>query len=413
MQLYATELMGSETYDDQGHFVGRVREFFIEPAEQPNRVSHFLLSRGRFQPLLARHDQVAAIAPGTIRLNCSERALALYRPNEAWLAVRKDLLDQQIIDTKGRKVVRVNDVELAEQRTNGNVELRLTQVDVGLPGAVRRLLQGVVSPGVIRKLQSKLPQRAIRWEFVNLVEPDPLRRLKLRITHEKLEDLHPADLAEIMEDLSAAERQGIIASLDEETAAAVLAELDARLTTQIVEKMDPERAADILEEMAPDAAADLLAELPKETSDELLEEMPGREADEVRELLSFGAATAGGMMNPEFVFVGESSSRDEVLEWMRSQDLNLDQLDTVVLLDQSAQFSGTVPVARLLLAASQQSLTELRMEPLLSVPADADETDIFELFDKYNLRTLTVVDQEYRPIGTITVDDVVSRLVKK
>ena len=413
MQLYATELMGSETYDDQGHFVGRVREFFVEPAEQPNRVSHFLLSRGRFQPLLARHDQVAAIAPGTIRLNCSERALAVYTPNEAWLAVRKDLLDQQIIDTKGRKVVRVNDLDLTEQRTNGNVELRLTQVDVGLPGAVRRLLQGVISPGMIRKLQSKLPQRAIRWEFVNLVEPDPLRRLKLRITHEKLEDLHPADLAEIMEDLSAAERQGIIASLDEETAAAVLAELDERLTTQIVEKMDPERAADILEEMAPDAAADLLAELPKETSDELLQEMPGREADEVRELLSFGESTAGGMMNPEFAFVGESSSRDEVLEWMRSQDLNLDQLDTVILLDKAAQFSGTVAVAKLLLAASEQSLAELKTEPLLSVPVDADETDVFELFDKYNLRTLTVVDEGNRPIGTITVDDVVSRLVKK
>jgi hypothetical protein len=141
--------------------------------------------------------------------------------------------------------VRVNDVDLAELKANGNVELRLTQVDVGIPGAVRRLLQGVVPSLVVRKLQSKLPQRSIRWEFVNLVEPDPLRRVKLRITHEKLEDLHPADLAEIMEDLSAPERQGIIASLDEETAAAVLAELDERLTTQIVE-MDPGKAADIL-----------------------------------------------------------------------------------------------------------------------------------------------------------------------
>src|SRR5580704_6777721 len=371
MELYATELMGAEAYDAQGNFVGRVREFFIEPSQATNRLSHFLLSRGRFQPLIARHDQVATFAPGTMRLNVSERALQLYEPNESLLAVRKDLMDQQIIDTRGRKVVRVNDVDLTEMKSNGNVELRVTQVDVGLPGAVRRLLQGVISPGMIRKLQSKLPQRAIRWEFVNLVEPDPLRRLKLRITHEKLEDLHPADLAEIMEDLSAAERQGIIASLDEETAAAVLAELDERLTTQIVEKMDPERAADILEEMAPDAAADLLAELPKETSDELLEEMPGREADEVRELLSFGESTAGGMMNPEFAFVGESSSRDEVLEWMRSQDLNLDQLDTVVLLDKSAQFSGTVAVAKLLLAASEQSLAELKTEPLLSVSVDA------------------------------------------
>jgi magnesium transporter len=372
-----------------------------------------LLSRGRFQPLVAKYDQVATVGPGTIRLNCNERALELYQPNEGWLAVRKDLLDQQIIDTQGRKVVRVNDVDLAEMRTNGNVELRLTQVDVGLPGAVRRLLQGVVSPSVVRKLQSRLPQRTIRWEFVNLIEPDPLRRVKLRITHEKLEDLHPADLAEIMESLSAAERQGIIASLDEEMAGKVLAELDERLTRQIVEKLDPEKAADILEEMAPDAAADLLADLPKETSEELLEEMPGQEAEDVRELLSFDPSTAGGMMNTEFVFLGETATREEVLEWMRTQDLNLDSLDSVVLLDSTARFSGIVTIARLLMAAPEQSISELKLEPLLSVPVDTDEKEVFELFDKYNLRTLTVVDDGQRPIGTIAVDDVVSRLVEK
>jgi sporulation protein YlmC with PRC-barrel domain/flagellar motor switch protein FliG len=413
MELYATELMGAKTYDAQGNYVGRVREFFIEPADAPNRLSHFLLSRGHFQPLVAKHDQIASVAAGKMHLNVGERALELYQPNESWLAVQKDLLDQQIIDTRGRKVVRVNDVDLTELRTNGNVELRLTQVDVGLPGAVRRLLQGFVPPKVIRKLQSKLPQSSIRWEFVNLIESDPLRRVKLRITHEKLEDLHPADLADIVEDLSAVERQSIIASLDEETAAAVLAELDARLTTQIVEKLDPEKAADILEEMAPDAAADLLADLPKETSEELLEEMPGLEADEVRELLAFDPRTAGGMMNPDFVFVGETATREEVLDWMRCQELNLDQLDTIVLLDGRAQYSGAVPVARLLLAAPDQPMAELKMEPLLSLPAKADHKEVFELFDKYNLRMLTVVDKDNRPIGTITVDDVVSRLVKK
>src|SRR6266852_3672407 len=377
--LYATELIGSTAYDANAHFVGRVREFFIEPADQPNRVSHFLISRGRFQPLVARYDQVAKVAPGRIDLNVNDRALDAYHPNESWLAVQKDLLDQQIIDTEGRKVVRVNDVDLSEFRSNNHLELRLAQVDVGLPGAVRRLLQGVAPSALVRKLQTRLPQRSIRWEFVNLIEPDPLRRVKLRITHEKLEDLHPADLAEMMEELSAAERQGIIASLDEETA----------------------------------AAADLLADLSKETSEELLEEMPGQEADEVRELLAFDESTAGGMMNSEFVFVGETSTRDEVLTWMRTQELNLDQLDSVVLLDTTAKFSGTVPVARLLLAAPEQRLSELKLEPLLGVPANADERDVFELFDKYNLRTLTVVSQENRPIGTITVDDVVSRLVKK
>src|SRR5437763_1720460 len=367
MELYATELMGVKAYDAQGNYVGRVREFFIEPAEAPNRISHFLLSRGRFQPLVAKHDQVAAISDGKISLNVGEKALEIYQPNESWLAVHKDLLDQQIIDTRGRKVVRVNDLDLAEQRSNGNVELRLTQVDVGLPGAVRRLLQGVVPWNVVRKLQSRFPQRAIRWEFVNLIEPDPLRRVKLRITHEKLEDLHPADLADIMEELSASERQSIIASLDEQTAAAVLGELDARLTTQIVEDLDPEKAADILEEMAPDAAADVLADLPKETSDELLEEMPGPEANEVRELLEFDPATAGGMMNTEFVFVSESATRDEVLEWRELQDQNLDPLDSVVILDFKAQCSGAVRVVRMLLPGPQDRLVALRMAPVLSL----------------------------------------------
>jgi Mg/Co/Ni transporter MgtE len=337
--------------------------------------------------------------------------LDAYRPNEAWLAVQKDLLDQQIIDTAGRKVVRVNDVDLTEFRTNEHVELRIAQVDVGLPGAMRRLLQGIAPSSVVRKLQAKLPQRSIRWEFVNLIEPDPLRRVKLRITHEKLEDLHPADLAEMMEELSAAERQGIIASLDEETAAKVLAELDERLTTQIVEKLDPEKAADILEEMAPDAAADLLADLPKETSEELLEEMPNLEAEEVRELLSYDSSTAGGMMNTEFAYVSEASPREEVLSWLRKQDFNLEQLDTIVLVDGHAQFSGTVPVARMLLAAPEQLMSELKTEPLVSITPDANEKDVFELFDKYNLRMLTVIDEEKRPIGTVTVDDVVSRLV--
>jgi magnesium transporter len=409
--LYATELMGSAAYDSASNYVGRVREFFIEPADQPNRISHFLISRGRFQPIVARYDQVSKVLPGRLYLNVSERALAAYQPNEAWLAVQKDLLDQQIIDTAGRKVVRVNDVDLSEFHTNEHVELRVAQVDVGVPGAVRRLLQGLAPSSLVRKLQSKLPQRSIRWEFVNLIEPDPLRRVKLRITHEKLEDLHPADLAEMMEELSAAERQGIIASLDEETAAAVLAELDERLTTQIVEKLDPEKAADIIEEMAPDAAADLLADLPKETSEELLEEMPNHEAHEVRELLAFDPSTAGGMMNTAFAFVSESISRDGVLEWLRKQDFNLEQLDTIVIVDKLGHFAGAVPIARVLLAAPDQHMAELKTDPLVSISSDASEKDVFELFDKYNLRMLTVLDNNRRPIGVITVDDVVSRLV--
>src|SRR6202161_1319794 len=264
--VHATEILGAEAYDSFGNFVGRVKEMFIVRAEQPTPISRRLIGRGQYRPLVARFDQIASVAPGRLKLTTDESALELYHPNEAWLALRKDLLDQQIIDTAGRKVVRVNDIELSDQRTNGNVEMRISQVDVGLPGAVRRLLQGLVPPEVIRRIQKKLPQRTIRWEFVNLIEPDPLRRVKLRMSSQKLPPMHPADLADIMEELSPVERQSIITSLDEETAAEALAELDKRLTTQIVETLDPEKAADILEEMDPDQAADVLAGLTPETS---------------------------------------------------------------------------------------------------------------------------------------------------
>jgi magnesium transporter len=411
--LHATELLGATTYDLHGNYVGRVRELFIEPADQPNRVARFLLARGKFQPLVARYDQIAFVVPGSIKLNVGEKSLEEYHANEGWLAVQKDLLDQQIIDTGGRKVVRVNDLELAEHHMTDCVELRVSQADVGVTGAVGRLLQGIVSPALIRRIQDRLPARMIRWEFVNLIEPDPHRRIKLRVSHQKLAHLHPADLADILEALSSEERQSIIDSLDETSAAETLAELDSRLRQQIVEELDPEKAADIIEEMAPDQAADLLAGLSPETSKELLEEMPHHEASGVRALMKFDQNTAGGMMNTQFMLVGETATREEVIDFIRSNESDLEQLDAVFLADLDAKFTGIVPTGRLLLATTGQIMKSLKSEPLLSLPPDANEKEVFELFDKYNLRVLGVVDDAGVPIGAITVDDVVTRLAEK
>ena len=411
--LHATELLGAETYDSHGNFVGRVKEMFVEPGDQPNRVSKLLLSRGQYRPLIARYDQIGLVSPGRIALTTDESDLDLYQPNESYLAVGKDLLDQQVIDTNGRKVVRVNDIDLADNRTNGNTELRITQVDVGLAGAVRRLLQGIVPPMAIRRIQAKLPPRKIQWEFVNLVEPDPLRRVKLRLSSEKLAALHPADLADIMEQISPDERQTIIASLDEESAAETIAELDKRLQTQVVEKLDPERAADIMEEMNPDEAADLIASLEPQKSKELLHEMEDREANAVEQLMKFGADTAGGMMTTEMIVVGEDATRGEVVDYIRFHEIGIDQVDNVVLINRDSALAGTVPVGRLLLADTEQRMIELIFEPLLFVAPDAKDREVFELFDKYNLRSLTVVNELKQPVGAITVDDVVSRLQAK
>ncbi len=162
--------------------------------------------------------------------------------------------------------------------------------------------------------------------------------------------------------------------------------------------------------MEPDQAADLLADLSPETSRELLQELSGDEGQEVRALLRFEENTAGGMMNTEFVFVGETATREEVIEWIRTKDLNPDQLDTLFVINGEAKLSGAVSLGRLLLASSHQAMAELKSEPLVSVRAEAEDKEVFELFDKYNLRSLGVVDDAGRPVGAITVDDVVTRL---
>ena len=162
--------------------------------------------------------------------------------------------------------------------------------------------------------------------------------------------------------------------------------------------------------MDPDQAADVLADMTPETSSEVLREMPREEAREVRELLKFDENSAGGMMNTDFIYVGEAATRDEVISWIQEMDVDLERLDTVFLIDRDAKFSGAVAVGRLLFAAPSERMENLKMEPLLSIAPDAEDKEVFELFDKYNLHSLAVVDGQGRPMGAIEVDDVVTRI---
>jgi sporulation protein YlmC with PRC-barrel domain len=177
--LFFTELLSMPVFDIKGRRIGRVKDAALVPLLHPSRIDRFLVG-GADSWLTFRHDQVRSVSLKGIYL--SDELLVPYHDDEYMMRIGRDLLDQQIIDVTGRKVVRVNDVDLSELRANNHVELRIAQVDVGLPGAVRRLLQGLAPSSMVRRLQTRLPQRSIRWEFVNLIEPDPLRRVKLRRT---------------------------------------------------------------------------------------------------------------------------------------------------------------------------------------------------------------------------------------
>ncbi|MGH9777499.1 MAG: magnesium transporter MgtE N-terminal domain-containing protein [Candidatus Acidiferrales bacterium] len=411
--IHVTELLDARVYDAQGNYIGRVRELCLVPTEQPGRIARLVISRGRYQPLVARYDQVASAAPGVVRLNTGELQLDTYHPDESWLTVRKDLLDQQIIDLHGRKVVRVNDLDLVEQPINSHMELFVAKVDVGLGGALRRLFKGVVPPYVIRTLQKGLPTRSIPWEFVDLIEPDPKRRLKLRLPHDKLAQLHPADLADILEELAPSEREAVIESLPEATAAEALGEVKDELQARILEELEPERAAGILEQMPPDEAANVFADLPADVATQVLEDMESSEADELTELLQFAGDTAGGMMTPEVFASVESTTVAQVAGALRGAEVPVDSLDAIYLINNDNALVGAVPLGRLLLADSGAALGSLRAEQLIFVDAQAREKQVIELFDKYNLRSLPVVDAEQKLLGMITVDDIVSRLWQK
>ena len=228
-----------------------------------------------------------------------------------------------------------------------------------------------------------------------------------------LEEMHPADLADIVEDLSPAEREAIFETLDDETAADALSEVEPKMQVSILESLDAEKAADIVEEMAPDEAADLLAELEEETTEEILEEMDSEPKTEVRELLEFEEDTAGGMMNTEYVSLHASATVNDALAALKGNEELLESLNTLLLVDADEKLTGAVPLARLFTAGSSRPLKELSAETLIKVSVDEKQDRVTELFDKYNLLTLPVVDEEGKLAGVITADDIISVLRQK
>jgi magnesium transporter len=408
--LFFTELLGMPVLDLKGRRIGRVKDAALVPLVHSSRIDRFLVGGGDIW-LTIRYDQIRSISLGQ-GISLSDEQLIPYHDDEYMLRLSRDLLDQQIIDVTGRKVVRVNDVTMAIHH-NERDTLAVVDIDIGIRSILRRLLQGAMPRLWIRRLSRAIPPNSIRWEFANVVEPDPLRRLRLNISYQKLESMHPADLADIVEELSPAEREAIFETLDSEVAADALSEIDPKMQASILESLEPEKAADIVEEMAPDEAADILSELEEETSEEILDEMDSAPKTEVRELLEFEEDTAGGMMNTEFVSLHDNASVMDALAALKGNEDLLESLNTLFLVDGDERLTASIPLARLFIASGGAKLKELASETLIQVSVDEKRDRITELFDKYNLLTLPVVDEDGKLAGVITADDVISVLRQK
>ena len=402
-----SELLGASVRDATGTVRGRVREVAVTPEDHPTRIAFLIVRTAEGDRILpAGHVKSCG---ATVRADGDVHLWDRYFPSDGVLLLKRDLLDQQIIDIHGRKVVRVNDVELESTPVNSHLLISVVAVDVGARGAVRRLSKGLVPSFTLRALLERIPPRVIPWEFVDLLETDPARRVKLKIAYKGLAQLHPADIADIVEDLAPAERESVFETIDEEVAAEALEEIDPDIQVSIVESLDKDRAADIVEEMDPDAAADLLGDLEEKHSDEILREMEPEERQEVTQLLEFRENTAAGRMTTEFISVPETKVVDDAIDALKLFEGSREALATIYLTGQGHKLVGVVPLVKIAVSSPAIQLSELS-EPFIACAPDTPQDEVAALFDKYNLITLAVVDEHGRIAGIITADDVITML---
>ena len=409
----ASALLGTAVLDAAGKSCGRVQELAVDVAQDATHVSALIVGgrRRRARVSVPVHGlDLPRRAGGPLRTNVVPQPLDGLEDS---LLLERDLLDQQIIDVDGRKVVRVNDVNLAwELAVDGShaAGLRIEEVEIGVRGAARRLLHGL-PPGAVRELSGRLSGNTIPWSCVDLIERDPGRRVRLKIGQERLAKLHPSDIAEILADLAPAEREAVFIGLPEETAAETLEEIDPRLQKELLQGMDSERAAEILEEMDPGAAADVLAELSDEQSEAILEEMDPEDRQDVEELLEFSANSAAGRMTTDYFCLHEQATVADAIGELREFEGDPDNVTEVYLLDSQDHLAGVVPMSRLLLARPEERVILLAPKGRhVTCGLDADEGDVAELFDKYNLRSLPVLDQFGRVAGVIHAEQVIAAL---
>jgi len=410
-RISLTALLGTPVTDAQGHLRGRLKDVAVATGPDAGKVAGLVL-KTRTGLCIVPSEDVMETPAGTLELR-SSGAMVPLKDDGNYLYLQQDLMDRQIIDIHGRKVVRVNDVDLEWLGQGAAHLLRVAEVEVGLRGAFRRVFKGLLPRGTLETISRKLGARGIPWQFVDVIEVDPARRVKLRIEYERLAEMHPSDLAEILEDLAPAEREAVFTSLDEDVAAETLEEVDPKLQKSLLEKLDEERIADIVEEMDPGAAADLLGELSEEQSDAILEEMEPEERQEVEELLEFDERSAAGCMTTDFIYLGMQSTVAQAVLALRSFDGDPAGVTEVYLLDEKRILRGAISLARLVMALPETRLAVLAEPRVLSCPADLHQDDLAELFDKYNLHALPVVDALGRMVGVVQADQVVHFLREK
>ncbi len=404
-EVFVADVLGKPVLDPVGDEIGKLRDIVVEGGGTFPKAVGLVLEKRKAEMYLAWED-LSIFNRRIISSRKKETELPAFSQAADTLLIKKDILDKQIVDVNGAKVVRANDVKLTEE---GGAAL-LTDVDVSMRGILRRL--GVEKRGdaFFRAIRHPLRHQLISWEFIKPIETK-LDRLTLSITRDALSELHPADIAQIISGLAPDDRTDFFEKLDLETAAEALHELEPKVQVDIIDDMSRERASDILERMPPDEAADVLGDLPEAKAQELINMMEKEEAEDVQELLEHEEDTAGGLMTTEFLAYPPDMTVEEAISELRLEAPNVETIYYLFIVDINERIIGVISLKNLILAQPKNLLGEIMKTPVKTLPLDAQEKDVAEFVSKYNLLAVPIVDENEVLRGIVTVDDVVDFLL--
>ena len=402
-EVFLSSVLDKTVINGHGQEIGWLRDLVMVPGDGLPEVSHLLVQSGQEKgiTLSVPWQRVALFSRFAITVSGSFQSIPTYRQRSGEILLRRDILDRQIVDVNGAKVVRVNDVKL------GSYQERLCVffVDVGIRGLLRRMGFEHLGERIGSVFNHPLPHYHISWEYVQPLEPN-LAPITLKVAREVLKGIHPADLAQIISNIPAGHIQAVLDVLGTETAGEAIYELEPELRSRVISQLESAQASCILQEMSPDQAANVLGDLPQWKAQELLGLMDEGEAERIQMLMEHEEDTAGGLMNSQFVAVSGELSCAEALQVVRSRADEVDSVYYLYVLDEQQELQGVVSLKNLLANEDTARVSESMTTSIKSVQVDSTPNEVLEVVAKYNLVAVPVLDKEGKMAGIITVDDV-------
>lgn len=401
--LYLSQMTGKPVVDSEGEKIGTISDLAISTGEVFPRITSLAFQGpGRVPFMISWRKYVDQFDEDGIRLSVAapDIRFSYLQPEEVLLA--RDLLDRQIVDTQGMKVVRVNDLKLSQSGS----QLRLLGAEVGARGILRGLhpLIEKAVVGVSKLFGRKLDEQIIAWNYMDLLDRD-LSKVQLSVTHKRLDELHPADVADILEQLDPQQRANVFQHLDEAQATEAISEMEDEYQADFIEDLDPKRAAGLLGSMDPDDAADIVRDLSYEKAETLLRLLGAEDASEIRRLLGYKDGTAGGMMTTQYVAVESSATVGETIEVLRDLPEDHPTVHYVYVLDDYGKLIGLLSLRTLVLTDDSKPVSEVMFDEVISVTPDETEEDVAADIFKYDVPAMPVVDEHGTLLGIVTTDD--------